>query len=62
MNQEYWREREVRQATKLSRSTRWRLEHQGLFPRRRQLSANAVGWLKSEVLAWIAARSPVVSK
>ena len=58
MDNEYWRERDVRKATKLSRSTRWRLERDGKFPRRRQLSANAVGWLRSEVEAWIASRQP----
>jgi prophage regulatory protein len=47
------REREVRTATGLSRTTRWRLERAGRFPRKRQLSAGAVGWLESEVLAWI---------
>jgi len=47
------REKEVRVATGLSRTTRWRLERAGRFPRKRQLSAGAVGWLESEVLAWM---------
>ncbi|MEF8767911.1 MAG: AlpA family phage regulatory protein [Candidatus Accumulibacter phosphatis] len=62
MTHEYWRERQVRDATKLSRSTRWRLESQGKFPRRRQLSANAVGWLRSEVEAWVVSREPVCGR
>jgi prophage regulatory protein len=33
-----------------------RLEKQGKFPRRIQVGANRVGWLLSEVHAWIAAR------
>jgi len=34
-----------------------RLERQGLFPRRMQLSPGRVGWLKSEIEAWITARA-----
>jgi prophage regulatory protein len=51
------REAECRRLTGLSRSTRWRLEHAGRFPRRRQISDNAVGWLKSELLAWLASKA-----
>ena len=40
----------------LSRSTVWRLEKQGQFPKRVQLSPNCVGWRKSEVLDWLASR------
>jgi prophage regulatory protein len=50
------REPEVRRMTGLSRATRWRLERKGRFPRRRQISANAVGWLLSEVRDWCASR------
>ncbi|MEF8703077.1 MAG: AlpA family phage regulatory protein [Candidatus Accumulibacter sp. UW26] len=62
MTYEYWRERQVRDATKLSRTTRWRMENQGNFPARRQLSANAVGWLRSEVEAWVISRQPVFGR
>lgn len=48
---------EVSRLVALSRSTLWRLERQGKFPARRQLSARAVGWLIDEVEAWIAART-----
>ena len=48
---------EVRETTGLSRSSVWRLEHRGKFPRRLQLSSNAVGWLEHEVLAWLEART-----
>ena len=59
MNQlEYWRKQQVRHATQLSETTIWRLERAGKFPARRQLSANAVGWLRSEVEAWLASRQP----
>lgn len=46
----------------LSRVTIWRMERDSLFPRRRQLSANSVGWLKSEVDAWIESRQLVPSQ
>lgn len=49
----YLREPEVLKLTKLSKSTRWRLEHIGKFPKRRRLSANSVGWLASEIENWI---------
>jgi predicted DNA-binding transcriptional regulator AlpA len=45
--------------TGLSRTTIWRMEREGSFPPRRQLSANTVGWPRSEVEEWIAARLPV---
>jgi len=61
MKHEYLREPQVREATGLSRSTRWRLESQGKFPARRQLSANTVGWLRSEIEAWIKSRRPAAS-
>ena len=47
------REPECRRLTGLSRTTRWRLERAGQFPRRRQISPNAVAWLASEVQRWI---------
>ncbi len=59
MNQlEYWRKRQVCHATQLSETTIWRLERAGKFPPRRQLSTNAVGWLRSEVEAWLLSRQP----
>lgn len=45
----------------LSRTTLWRLERDGNFPARRQLSVGAVGWLKSEIDAWIEARQAITS-
>ena len=52
----FLRETEVRHITGLSRTTRWRLERTGKFPRRRRISHNAVAWLASEINAWIAER------
>ena len=40
----------------LSRTTIWRLERQGEFPRRMRISTNRVGWLLSDVEEWIASR------
>jgi len=45
--------------TGLSRSTIWRLERKGAFPRRIQLSPGRVGWEKNSVEAYIKSR-PIV--
>jgi len=50
------REKECARLTGLSRVTRWRMEHAGTFPRRRQLSTNTVGWLASEIETWMRKR------
>lgn len=47
---------EVCQAVGLSRTSIWRLEVRGDFPRRRQLSPQRVGWLRSEVEEWVNSR------
>jgi prophage regulatory protein len=47
---------ELRRRVALSRSTIWRLEAAGRFPRRRRLSERSVGWILSEVEAWLGAR------
>ena len=44
---------DVRERTGLSRSTIWRLERHGSFPKHRRISANAVAWVEEEVIAWI---------
>ena len=57
-NQDHFlRAREVQKITALSRTTIWRLERAGKFPRRRQISQNAVAWLASEVQAWVDERA-----
>ena len=40
----------------LSRVTIWRLETAGDFPKRRQLTAQRVGWLVEEVVEWARSR------
>ena len=44
---------EVQRITRLSRTTVWRLEKEGRFPRRRQVSPKRVGWLREEVEQWL---------
>lgn len=51
------REAEVRRLTGLSRVTRWRLERDGRFPRRVQLSTNAVGWFENEIREFLLSRA-----
>ncbi len=46
----------VRDRTGLSRSTIWRLERRGEFPKHRQISLNAIGWLEAEVDEWVLSR------
>ena len=43
----------VRARTGLSRTTIWRLERRGNFPRHRRISTNAVAWAEHEVAEWI---------
>ncbi len=51
------RQAEVCALTGLSRTTIWRLETRGDFPRRRKLGRQAVGWMEDEVRAWVDARA-----
>ena len=50
------RQREAIQRTGLSRTTIWRLERAGLFPLRRRIGRQAVGWLASDINDWLASR------
>ena len=47
------RAKEVQEMTGLSRTTLWRFENKGDFPRRVSLGASSVGWKLSEVQNWI---------
>ncbi len=51
------REAECEHITGLSRTTRWRLERKGQFPKRRAISENTRGWLASEIERWVAERA-----
>jgi prophage regulatory protein len=47
---------EVRQRTGLSRSTIWRMERSGTFPKRIKVSFNVVAWREDEVEEWIVSK------
>jgi prophage regulatory protein len=47
----------VRERTGLSRSTVWRLERRGEFPRHMKISANVVAWLEEDVVKWIRSKT-----
>ena len=53
------RVKEVCQMTGLSRSTIWRMERAGSFPKHYLLSPGRVGWKWSEVQNWIDGRQHV---
>lgn len=48
--------REVRHRVGLSRSSIWRLEQAGQFPKRIPIGENSVGWFEHEVDAWLMSR------
>lgn len=54
------RPRNLPAITGLSKTTCWRLERAGDFPKRIKLSAGAVGYKTSELLEWLASRQNVV--
>ena len=47
----------VRHLTGLSRTTLWRLERIGLLPKHVQLSSHSVGWIETDVIAWIQSKA-----
>lgn len=57
MQDELLRFNAVRKRVSLSRTTVWRLEKAGQFPKRRQISSNCVGWSATELDKWIATRT-----
>ena len=54
--------REVSRRTSLSRTTAWRLQKRGEFPRAYPISPGRVGHLEREVEAWIASRASTSSE
>ena len=52
------REPECKRITGLSRTTRWRLEQAGNFPKRYQLSPGISAYKSSEITEWLESRSP----
>lgn len=51
---------EVQYRTGLCRTSLWRLERAGKFPRRRAVLGQRMGWLESEVDEWIRQRPVAV--
>ena len=49
---------EVYELTKINRSTEWRKEQLGLFPRRIITGFNSVRWDKAEILEWLKFNNP----
>ena len=50
---------EVQRITGLSRTTIWRRERAGDFPRRRRLGSNSVAWVLAEVIGWCHSREVI---
>ena len=50
------RRKQVEERTGLARSTIYQYINDGVFPRPVQLGPRAVGWIESEVSAWITER------
>ncbi len=50
------RTKQVMAVTGLSRMTIYRLERAGLFPARRKLGENSVGWIDEDIILWIESR------
>lgn len=49
---------QVQQMVGLSKSTIWRMEREGQFPRRRLIGQRAVGWYTDEVQKWLSKARP----
>ncbi len=48
---------QVERIASISRSTAWRMERDGAFPRRVRVSPGRVGWWESELTQWKRSRS-----
>lgn len=53
MTVRFIREPECQKITGLSKATRWRLEREDRFPRKRKISENTVGWLSTDIDEWM---------
>jgi len=56
MDDQILRKPKIRDRTSLSSSQIDRMEHEGDFPRRRQITQRIVGWSANEIQEWINAR------
>ena len=50
-------EEKVHAVTSLSKTTRWRMERRGEFPKRVRLSPGRIGWRQADIEAWISSRA-----
>ncbi|MDX8377497.1 MAG: AlpA family phage regulatory protein [Mariprofundales bacterium] len=50
------RVKEVMKLVGLGRTTIWRLEKKGAFPKRVKLSPNTIGWYSNEIKYWLETR------
>jgi prophage regulatory protein len=53
MQRQVLRPKEVIKEYGLSRTTIWRKEREGTFPKKVRLGARAIGWLKSDLDVWL---------
>jgi prophage regulatory protein len=49
----FMREPECLKLTGLSRTTRWRLEKVGKFPKRIKISQASIGWVEEDIHKWM---------
>ncbi|WP_312594209.1 helix-turn-helix transcriptional regulator [Stutzerimonas nitrititolerans] len=56
MRERFLRFGSVAELVGLSRTTIYRMEQQGQFPKRVKLGSNSVAWKMSEVLTWMSAK------
>jgi prophage regulatory protein len=47
----------VRERTGLSRTTIWRMERRGEFPRHHRIAPNVVAWKEADIARWIGLRT-----
>lgn len=52
------REEDVLRMTAVSHATLWRRRARGEFPEPQKVGTRSIGWLATEVAAWLDARSP----
>jgi prophage regulatory protein len=53
----YIRFKELKTLVPLGRTTIWRMEQEGRFPRSRRIGKSAKAWLETEVLSWMQERA-----
>src|SRR5439155_2436951 len=56
-NMRYIRFKELKTLVPLGRTTIWRMEREGRFPRSRRIGKSAKAWLETEVLSWMQERA-----